>query len=69
MKMFGKAIWCILALAVSASATNYTVMSNGGGNYTTIQSCASAMSSGDTCTVYAGTYNEHVTVPAGAKGA
>jgi hypothetical protein len=61
-------IWCVLLLAASANAANLTVMSSGGGNYTTIQSCASAMSPGDTCTVYAGTYNENVTVPAGTSG-
>jgi hypothetical protein len=68
MKTIIKAIWCILVLAVSASAANYTVKSGGGGNYSTIQSCASAMSPGDTCTVYAGTYNENVTVSAGTAG-
>lgn len=58
----------VLLLAVSVSAANLTVKSGGGGNYTTIQSCATAMSPGDTCTVYAGTYNENVTVPAGTAG-
>src|SRR5208337_4982242 len=62
------AIWCVLLLAVSANAANLTVKSDGGGNYTTIQACANAMSAGDTCTVYAGTYNENVTVSAGTAG-
>ncbi len=65
-------IWCIFLLAISAAAsttgTNYTVKADGGGNYTTIQACASAMSAGDTCTVYAGTYNGNVTVSAGTTG-
>jgi hypothetical protein len=61
-------IWCVLLLAASANAANLTVKSGGGGNYTTIQSCATAMSPGDTCTVYAGTYNENVTVSAGSVG-
>ena len=61
-------ICCALLLAASASGTNLTVKSGGGGNYTTIQACATAMSPGDTCTVYAGTYNENVTVPAGTAG-
>jgi len=61
-------IWCVLLLAVSANAANLTVMSGGGGKYTTIQACATAMSAGDTCTVYAGTYNENVTVSAGTAG-
>lgn len=55
----------VLALSCWAGATNYTVKSGGGGNYTTIQACATAMAAGDTCTVYAGTYNETVTVTAG----
>src|SRR5271157_5551811 len=62
------AIWCVLLLAVSANAANLTVKSDGGGNYTTIQACANAMSAGDTCTVYAGTYNENVTVSSGGVG-
>lgn len=61
-------IWCVLLLAASANAANLTVMSGGGGNYITIQACATAMAPGDTCTVYAGTYNEKVTVPAGTVG-
>jgi hypothetical protein len=68
MKTIIKALWCILVLAVSASAANYTVKAGGGGDYSTIQSCASAMSPGDTCTVFAGTYNENVTVSAGTAG-
>jgi|HubBroStandDraft_6_1064221.scaffolds.fasta_scaffold22148_3 hypothetical protein len=61
-------IWCVLLLAVSANGANFTVKSGGGGNYTTIQACATAMSAGDTCTVYAGTYNESPSVPAGTAG-
>lgn len=71
MKAIITAVWCVLVLAtlaVSASATNYTVNASGGGNYSTIQACANAMSPGDTCTVYAGNYNENVTVPAGTAG-
>jgi hypothetical protein len=68
MKTIIKTIWCILVLAVSAGAANYTVKSGGGGNYSTIQACATAMSAGDTCTVYAGTYNENVTISAGTAG-
>jgi hypothetical protein len=68
MKTIIKALWCILVLAVSASAANYTVKAGGGGNYSTIQACASAMSPGDTCTVFAGTYNETVTISAGTAG-
>src|SRR5690349_2216338 len=52
-------IWCILLLAVSANAATLTVKSGGGGNFTTIQACATAMAAGDTCVVYAGTYNEN----------
>ncbi|HZQ21083.1 MAG TPA: hypothetical protein VFA90_20595 [Terriglobales bacterium] len=73
--MMLKILRCVLlltALAISAGAAtsgaNYTVNAAGGGNYTTIQACASAISAGDTCTVYAGTYNEHPSIPAGAAG-
>jgi hypothetical protein len=52
-----KIFWCTLVLVVSAGATNYNVKAGGGGNYTTIQACANATNPGDTCTVYAGTYN------------
>lgn len=41
-----------------AFATNYTVKAGGGGNYTTIGACIGVAKAGDTCTVYAGTYNE-----------
>ena len=63
-----RTISCVLLLAGSASGKNLTVQSGGGGNFATIQACATAMSPGDTCTVYAGTYNENVTVPAGTAG-
>ena len=67
-----QAFWCIFLLAISAAAsttgTNYTVKAGGGGNYTTIQACATAMAAGDTCTVYAGTYNESPSIPAGTSG-
>jgi hypothetical protein len=62
------AICGILLMAVSAHATTYTVKAGGGGNYTTIQACAATMSAGDTCMVYAGTYSENVSVPAGTLG-
>jgi hypothetical protein len=52
----------------TANGTGYTVKAGGGGNYSSIQACASAISPGDTCTVYAGTYSEDVTVPAGSAG-
>lgn len=59
----------LLSLSAAAATTNYTVKQAGGGNFTTIQACIAAMVPGDTCTVYAGTYNEHVTVSAGTAGA
>jgi len=58
----------VLLLAPSARASNFTVKAAGGGDYTTIQACATAMAAGDTCTVYAGTYSENVTVTAGSTG-
>jgi hypothetical protein len=55
----------LLLIATSAVAVTKTVKAGGGGDFTTIQACATAMASGDTCTVYAGTYAENVTVTAG----
>src|SRR5215472_1470790 len=55
-------------LPIPLLATNYTVKAGGGGNFTTVQACANAMAAGDTCTVFAGSYNENVTVPAGTAG-
>src|SRR5215471_2664319 len=57
-----------LFMAVSVHAASYSVKAGGGGNYTTIQACANAMAAGDTCTVYAGTYNENVSVSSGTAG-
>jgi len=59
----------LLLLSLQLQATTYTVKAGGGGDFTGIQACATAMASGDTCTVYAGTYNEHVSLSAGAVGA
>lgn len=39
-------------------AATRSVKPGGGGDYTTIQACANAAEAGDTCLVYAGTYNE-----------
>lgn len=58
----------ILLITALAEASTFTVKAGGGGNYTTIQACATAMAAGDTCIVYAGTYNENVTVSAGTTG-
>src|SRR5215831_14790099 len=63
-----KRLIIILALAPLAAAVNKTVKAGGGGDFTTIQACATAISAGDTCTVFAGTYNETVTVGAGTVG-
>ncbi len=59
-----KLLVCFLFL-VSIHATTFTVKAGGGGDFTTIQACATAMANGDTCTVFAGTYAEHVTLTAG----
>ena len=61
-------IAALLLFAFPSFSTTYTVKSGGGGNYTTISACTAAMSAGDTCTVYAGTYSESVTVSAGTVG-
>lgn len=53
-----------------AQAASYTVKAGGGGNFTTIQACATAAVAGDTCTVFAGTYPEYVNIPSsGTAGA
>jgi hypothetical protein len=54
--------------ALRVEAATLTVKAGGGGNFTSIQACASAMSAGDTCVVYAGTYNETPTLTAGTAG-
>jgi hypothetical protein len=48
----------VLLPALRARATIYTVKTGGGGNYASIQSCAREAEAGDTCVVYAGTYDE-----------
>jgi len=64
----------ILALALLFAspllATTYTVKQHGNANYTTIAACLAGMSAsgGDTCTVFAGTYNETVSIKAGTVG-
>jgi hypothetical protein len=59
----------LLLLSLQLQATTYTVKAGGGGDFTSIQACSTAMAYGDTCTVYAGTYNEHVSLSAGGIGA
>lgn len=61
-------LYFMLEVAVCSAQTTYTVKTGGGGNYTTIQACATAMAAGDTCVVYAGTYNENVTLSSGTSG-
>lgn len=55
---------CVVLGAARAEATTYTVKPSGG-DYATIQGCANVVTAGDTCLVYAGTYNERVTTQAG----
>lgn len=59
-------------LSLPSLATNYTVKSSGG-DFATMAACASQMTTNgtgvsDTCTVFAGTYGENVTIPAGSVG-
>jgi hypothetical protein len=68
MKTIIKRICCILVLASSAFATNYTVKAGGGGNYTTISACAAVAVAGDTCTVYAGSYAGWTQTTSGSSG-
>jgi hypothetical protein len=68
MKTIITSICWVLVLAVSAGATNYTVKSSGGGNYTTIQACANVAVAGDTCTVFAGSYAGWTQTASGTSG-
>jgi hypothetical protein len=53
----------LTALSVlPAEATGRTVKAAGGGDYANIQACANAAVAGDSCTVYAGSYPEFVTL-------
>jgi len=61
-------VYMICCLPFFCLSATFTVKAGGGGNYTTIQACSTAMAAGDTCTVFAGTYAENVTVPAGTVG-
>lgn len=68
-----KAPSILLLASCLLSATNYTVKAGGGGSFTTMAACASQMSTNgtsvsDTCTVFAGTYAETVTIPSGSTG-
>jgi len=60
----------LLVSGVRAEATTRTVKAGGGGDFTTIAACVTAMSSsgGDTCAVFAGTYNETPNIKAGTVG-
>jgi hypothetical protein len=53
-------LFSFLLCVVSASATTYTVKQAGGGNFLTVGGCAGTAVAGDTCVIYAGTYNETV---------
>ena len=67
MKTIIKTVCCILIVNLSAWAANYTVKPRRR-RLLHNPSLRRAMSAGDTCTVYAGTYHENVTVPAGTAG-
>jgi len=51
----------MLLFAVPVLATEYDVIAAGGGDYTTIQGCATAAVAGDTCWIFNGTYDERPT--------
>jgi hypothetical protein len=57
--------WAVLSIFFipvnPANAADYTVKSDGSGNFRTIQACVDAAVPGDTCLVSAGTYDERVT--------
>jgi hypothetical protein len=59
MRRIGSLIVLMLLAFSPVLATSKTVKAGGGGDYTTIQACATAAVAGDTCTVFAGTYAEN----------
>ena len=61
-------VGCFILCRPLGWATNRTVKAGGGGDCTTIQACVNLMAAGDTTTVFAGTYNENVTVSSGSVG-
>lgn len=69
-RMFLMAAIMATLLVVHGRASSFTVKAGGGGNFTTIGACITAMSAagGDTCTVFAGSYTENVTLKAGTTG-
>ena len=52
----------LLLGAFRVQAATNTVKAGGGGTFNTIQACANAAVAGDTCVVFAGNYNETVSV-------
>lgn len=60
-RLFLLSILFLLLPAFRVEATTYTVKAAGGGSFSTISQCASTAVAGDTCVIFAGTYNETVT--------
>lgn len=60
-RLFLLSILFLLLPALRVEATTYTVKAAGGGSFSTISQCAATAVAGDTCVIYAGTYNETVT--------
>ncbi|GAA2689676.1 pectinesterase family protein [Actinoplanes palleronii] len=54
--------------AAAHAATNFTVATDGSGNYTTIQAAIAASSTGGVITIKAGTYQGQVQIPASKSG-
>lgn len=57
-------IGSLASIVQDAHSLTYTVRPGSGGNFTTIQACANVAQPGDTCTVFDGTYDEHVVTKA-----
>jgi hypothetical protein len=68
MKRLILSIACVAAFGSGLEAATYTVKAGGGGDFATIQACANAAVAGDTCAVFAGIYNESVTLPTAGTG-
>src|SRR2546426_5503519 len=58
----------LVLLGLRAEAATYTVKAGGGGDFTTIQTCANRAGAGDTCTIFAGTYAGWTQPASGSAG-
>src|SRR5271165_1716903 len=70
MRFIQVAFWLVSLPLLSSGFAHAKVrtVKPSGGDYSTIQACANSATAGDTCMVYAGTYNEFVTLTHSGTG-